>query len=68
MQQSESRRRESETGRPGRDATEKAAVDPEETLTELGAAGWVLIETISCEGGGTRYLVLDRPRSEAIWE
>lgn len=52
-----------ETLRPDRDATRKEAVDPKSRLNELGAAGWELVETISYEGGGTKYLVFKRPRS-----
>ncbi|WP_380677046.1 hypothetical protein [Salinigranum sp. GCM10025319] len=68
MQQSESRRRAYETGRPGRNATETVAVDHEETLNEPGVVEWGLVETTPCEGGGARHLVLGRPRSEAIRE
>ena len=52
-----------ETLRPDRDATKKEAVDPKARLNELGAAGWELVETISYEGGGTKYLVFKRPGS-----
>ena len=52
-----------ETLRPARDATKKEAVDPKARLNELGAEGWELVETISYEGGGTKYLVFKRPRS-----
>ncbi|WP_324663323.1 hypothetical protein [Haloarcula sediminis] len=52
-----------ETLRPDRDATKKEAVDPKARLNELGAAGWEFVGTISYEGGGTKYLVLKRPRS-----
>ncbi|WP_262175401.1 hypothetical protein [Haloarcula laminariae] len=52
-----------ETLRPARDATKKEATDPKARLNELGAAGWELAGTISYEGGGTKYLVLKRPRS-----
>jgi len=51
-----------ETLRPARDATKKEAVDPKARLNELGAEGWELVETISYEGGGTKYLVFKRPR------
>jgi len=52
-----------ETLRPARDAAMKEAVDPKARLNELGAEGWELVETISYEGGGTKYLVFKRPRS-----
>lgn len=53
------------TVRPERDATKKEAVDPNATLNELGAKGWELTETITYEGGGTKYLVFKRPASSA---
>jgi hypothetical protein len=68
VQQSEPLRWEYETIRPDRDETKKEAVDPKETLNELGAAGWELVETISYEGGGTKYLVLKRPRTAGTGE
>ncbi|PSP83842.1 hypothetical protein BRC96_08515 [Halobacteriales archaeon QS_6_64_34] len=52
-----------ETLRPDRDATRKEAVDPKPRLNELGAEGWELVETISYEGGGTKFLVFKRPRA-----
>jgi len=52
-----------ETLRPARDATKKEAADPKTRLNELGAEGWELVETISYEGGGTKYLVFKRPRT-----
>jgi hypothetical protein len=54
-----------ETVRPDRDAMKKEAVDPKVTLNELGAEGWELVETITYEGGGTKYLVLKRRRESA---
>lgn len=65
MTQSERPLWEYETVRPERDATKKEAVDPKRTLNELGADGWELVETISYEGGGTKYLVFKRPKPSA---
>ena len=65
MQQSKRPRWEYETVRPERDATKKEAVVPKASLNELGAEGWELVETITYEGGGTKYLVFKRPKSPA---
>jgi hypothetical protein len=65
MHQSERPRWEYETVRPDRDATKKEATDPKATLNELGADGWELVETITYEGGGTKYLVFKRPNPSA---
>lgn len=47
--------------RPPRGPTKQEAVDPTEQLNELGADGWELTETITYDGGGTKYLILKRP-------
>lgn len=52
-----------ETLRPPRESTQKEATDPKQALDELGADGWELIDTIDYVGGGTKFLVLKRPRS-----
>jgi hypothetical protein len=62
MQTGEFTRWEYETVRPDRESTKKEASDPKATLNELGAEGWELIETITYESGGTKYLVFKRPR------
>ncbi len=49
-----------ETLRPSREPTKKEAKDPKEKLNELGEAGWELAETITYEGGGTKYIVFKR--------
>lgn len=50
-----------ETIRPSRGATKKEAKDPKSELNELAADGWRLVETIDYAGGGTKYLVFERP-------
>lgn len=61
MARSDAVRWEYRTLRPERDETKKEAIDPESTLTDLGADGWELTCTIDYEGGGTKFLVLKRP-------
>ncbi len=68
MAQMEPTQWEYETVRPERDATKKEAVDPKETLNELGSEGWELTETITYEQGGTKYLVFKRPTSSEASE
>ncbi|WP_332899203.1 MULTISPECIES: hypothetical protein [unclassified Haladaptatus] len=51
------------TVRPDREPTRKEARDPGDILDELGADGWELTDTIDYVGGGTKFLVLKRPRS-----
>lgn len=53
------------TLRPPREATKKEASDPVGELNELGAESWELIDTIEYSGGGTKFLVLKRPRRES---
>ena len=48
--------------RPARDGTKKEVIDPTSRLNELGAARWELAETLTYEGGGTKFLVFKRPR------
>lgn len=50
-----------ETLRPPRGETKKEAADPKEELNELAAEGWRLVDTIDYTGGGTKYLVFERP-------
>lgn len=50
------------TLRPPRELTMHEAADPEEELNELGAEGWELVCSVEYSGGGTKYLVLKRPR------
>ena len=53
------------TLRPPREATKKEASDPLQELNQLGAEGWELVDTIEYSGGGTKFLVLKRPRRES---
>lgn len=53
------------TIRPPRGATKKEAEDPTEEMNDLAADGWRLVETISYTGGGTKYLVFERPARAA---
>ncbi len=49
------------TLRPPRDETKKEAGDPSEQINDLAADGWRLVETIDYTGGGTKFLVFERP-------
>ncbi|MFC6963031.1 DUF4177 domain-containing protein [Halocatena marina] len=53
------------TLRPPRGDTKKEAEDPTDEMNELAAKGWRLIETIDYTGGGTKFLVFERPASSA---
>lgn len=61
MSRDGSDRWEYETLRPPRDETKKEAEDPKADINELAAEGWRVIETIEYTGGGTKYIVLERP-------
>lgn len=50
-----------ETLRPPRGDTRKESEDPKAELNELAADGWRLVETIDYTGGGTKYIVFERP-------
>ena len=50
-----------ETLRPPRGETRKEAEDPKDAINELAAKGWRLVDTIDYTGGGTKYLVFERP-------
>lgn len=50
-----------ETLRPTRGATKKEAEDPKAELNELADDGWRLVDTIDYTGGGTKFLVFERP-------
>lgn len=62
MANTEITRWEYKTLRPQRESTKKELSDPKDDLNELGEEGWELVETITYEGGGTKYLVLKRPK------
>lgn len=50
-----------ETCRVPRGETKKESEDPQEVLNEFATDGWQLVETIDYTGGGTKYLVFERP-------
>ena len=50
-----------ETLRVPRGDTRKEAEDPKAELNELANDGWRLVETIDYTGGGTKYIVFERP-------
>lgn len=52
------------TVRPDRGVTMKELADPERTLNEFGKNGWEFVETIDYVGGGTKFLVFRRRRSD----
>jgi hypothetical protein len=47
--------------RPSRGETKKEAEDPIDEINELAADGWRFVDTIDYTGGGTKYLVFERP-------
>jgi hypothetical protein len=65
MDEQDSHRWEYEILRPPRDETKKEAENPKVAINELAAEGWRLVETIDYSGGGTKYIVFERPRSAA---
>lgn len=50
-----------ETVRPPRGETKKEAEDPKAQLNELAAEGWRFVDTIDYTGGGTKFIVFERP-------
>ncbi|WP_273838326.1 DUF4177 domain-containing protein [Halococcus sp. PRR34] len=50
-----------ETLRPPRGETRKESEDPKAEMNELATEGWRLIETVDYTGGGTKFLVFERP-------
>lgn len=47
---------------PPTELTMRESANPEARLNELGQRGWKLAETISYDGGGTKFLVFARPQ------
>lgn len=47
--------------RPPREAAKKEARDPSDALNDLAAEGWRLVETVEYVGGGTKFLLFERP-------
>ena len=41
--------------------TRKEAEDPQSQLNEVAADGWRFVDTMDYTGGGTKYLVFERP-------
>lgn len=66
MDRDESDRWEYETLRPPRGETMKESEDPTAEMNELAAEGWRLAETIDYTGGGTKYIVFERPAGSGI--
>lgn len=52
--------------RPPRGETKKEAENPKDEINDLAADDWRLVETIDYTGGGTKYLVFERPRSDDV--
>ena len=53
-----------ETVRVPRGETKKESEDPKEQLNDLAAEGWRLVETVDYTGGGTKFLVFERPTDD----
>ncbi len=47
---------------PPTELTMRESANPESALNDLGERGWKLTETVSYDGGGTKFLVFVRPR------
>jgi hypothetical protein len=47
---------------PPTELTMRESANPERALNDLGEQGWRLTETVSYDGGGTKFLVFVRPR------
>ena len=62
VSQTNGRRWEYRSVRPPREETMKEASDPTARLNELGAEGWDLATTIDYTDGGTKYVIMKRPR------
>lgn len=62
MERERATRWEYRTLRPDREATMHEVADPGDALNELGDDGWELVCSVDYSGGGTKYLVLKRPR------
>lgn len=45
---------------PPTELTMRESANPEKRLNELGADGWRLVETVSYDGGGTKFLLFER--------
>ena len=45
---------------PPSELTKRESSNPERRLNELAADGWRLVETVSYDGGGTKFLIFER--------
>ncbi|WP_198667862.1 hypothetical protein [Saliphagus sp. LR7] len=45
---------------PPTELTKRESANPEARMTELGREGWRLVETVSYDGGGTKFLIFER--------
>ncbi|WP_293030108.1 DUF4177 domain-containing protein [Natronococcus sp.] len=45
---------------PPTELTKRESANPEKRLNQLGADGWRLVETVSYDGGGTKFLLFER--------
>lgn len=50
-----------ETLRVPRGEVKKESVDPKEEINDLASDGWRLVETVDYTGGGTKFLIFERP-------
>lgn len=50
-----------ETVRVPRGEVKKESVDPKNEINELASDGWRLVETVDYTGGGTKFLIFERP-------
>jgi hypothetical protein len=64
----ETTRWEYRTLRPPRGSARAEAEDPQAALNALGEEGWELVCGVDYTDGGTKYLVLKRPKSAADTE
>ena len=46
--------------KPPSELTKRESSNPERRLNELAADGWRLVETVSYDGGGTKFLIFER--------
>ena len=44
-----------------REALKKESANPKDEINELADDGWRLVETIDYTGGGTKFLIFERP-------
>ncbi|MFC4987598.1 MULTISPECIES: DUF4177 domain-containing protein [Saliphagus] len=54
-----------ETLRVPRGEVKKESVDPKAEINDLASDGWRLVETVDYTGGGTKFLIFERPVGDA---